>query len=72
MTVGSIIKKHREANALTQRELAEMLHISPQAVSKWETNTSLPDITLLVPLARALHVTTDILLGFAEEGKAAI
>ncbi len=66
-TIGDIIKRHREENCLTQKELAKKLNVSPQAVSKWETNTSLPDIALVVPLAKIFGISTDALLGFSEE-----
>ena len=41
--------------------------VSPPAVSKWETESSYPDVTLLSPIARALGITVDILLSFQEE-----
>ena len=47
---------------LSQNRLAEMLFISGQAVSKWETGSSLPDIELLIPLAQILGVSADYLL----------
>lgn len=48
---------------ITQEQLAEYLNISSQAVSKWETNTSLPDITLIPMLSNIFDVTSDMLLG---------
>lgn len=51
---------------LSQNKLAEMLFISGQAISKWETGNSLPDIELLVPLAQILGVTVDTLLNSGE------
>ena len=39
------------------------MNISPQAVSKWENDLSAPDVSLLLPLAELLGVTTDTLLG---------
>jgi transcriptional regulator with XRE-family HTH domain/ubiquinone/menaquinone biosynthesis C-methylase UbiE len=53
----------RNQCGLSQNRLAAMLCVSAQAVSKWETGTSLPDVDLLVPLAQALGVSTDYLLG---------
>ena len=47
---------------LSQNRLAEMLFISGQAVSKWETGNSLPDVELLMPLAQILGVSVDYLL----------
>ncbi len=48
---------------MTQEQLAELLNISPQAVSRWENNAAMPDISLLPPLANLFDVTTDYLLG---------
>ncbi len=63
MSIGERIKALRLENQLTQEKLAELLSISPQAVSRWETGAALPDISLLPPLANLFGVTTDHLLG---------
>lgn len=63
MTFGKTIKDLRIKNNMTQEKLAELLNISPQAVSRWETNSAMPDISLLPPLANLFNVTTDFLLG---------
>ena len=42
---------------LTQRELAEQLHISDRAVSKWERGAGFPDVSMLIPLAEALGLS---------------
>ncbi len=52
---------------ITQEELASVLCVTGQAVSKWESGAGLPDITQVVPLAQALNVSTDALFGFAVE-----
>lgn len=70
MTIGESIRHHRKRLGLTQLELAERVGVSVQAVSKWETNTGLPDISMAVPLARALGTTTDELLQFGQRRKA--
>lgn len=54
---GSTIRQLREAKGLTQAELAETLSVSAKTISKWETAKSLPDISLLEPLAAALGVS---------------
>ena len=54
---GSLIKKLREANQMTQSDLANCLGVSDKAVSKWETGKGYPDITLVEPLAQALHIS---------------
>ena len=48
---------------MTQEQLADILSISPQAVSRWETDAAMPDISLLPPIANLFNVTTDRLLG---------
>lgn len=61
---GSFVAELRRRQGLTQKQLAEKLYISDKAVSKWETAQSLPDISLLAPLAEALGVTvTELLRG---------
>jgi transcriptional regulator with XRE-family HTH domain len=54
---GAMIRKLREKRKLTQQELAEKLHVSPQAISKWETGQGFPDISLLEPLASVLEIS---------------
>lgn len=61
-TIGSRIAKYRKEKHFTQEELAEKLGVSSQAVSKWETDTSCPDIGLLPKLCGALGITADELL----------
>lgn len=62
MTFGTIIKDLRLKHNMTQERLAELLNISPQAVSRWETGAAMPDISLLPPLSNLFSVTTDYLL----------
>jgi DNA-binding XRE family transcriptional regulator/desulfoferrodoxin (superoxide reductase-like protein) len=59
---GSTIKSLREKKGYTQRRLADLLSVSDKAVSKWETQKGLPDVSLLEPLARALGVSVAELL----------
>lgn len=66
-TIGNRIQKFRKDKSLTQEALAEQLGVSPQAVSKWENDSSCPDITLLPQLCRILGVTTDELLSGKSE-----
>lgn len=63
-TVGQRIRAQREKLGLRQHDIANALQVSPQAVSKWERGENAPDISLLVPLAQLLGVSTDHLLGF--------
>lgn len=61
---GALIAQARKERELTQKDLAERLHVSAQAVSKWERGLSCPDIGLLEPLAEALGLTvTELLSG---------
>jgi len=66
MTIGEKIKELRKKNDLTQEKLADYLCVSYQAVSKWETGISSPDLSLIVPLTRLLHVSADELFGLNE------
>lgn len=60
---GDRIAFLRKLKGLTQAQLAEQLGISAQAVSKWESGLSCPDIMMLVPLADIFGISTDVLLG---------
>lgn len=61
---GGLIAQVRKEKELTQKDLAERLHVSVQAVSKWERGLSCPDIGLLEPLAEELDLTvTELLSG---------
>ena len=62
-TMGKRIAAFRKRRGLTQDQLAEQLGISAQAVSKWETDLSCPDIGLLPQLAEILEVSLDDLFG---------
>ena len=62
--IGNKIKLLRKKNGLTQEQLAEKIGVSFQAVSKWENNIALPDITLLPVLADYFGVSTDEILSY--------
>lgn len=64
MTIGSTIRQYRKDRGMTQAQLAGKVGVSVQAVSKWETGAGFPDISQIVPLARALEISTDTLLSF--------
>lgn len=59
---GRFIGQLRREKNYTQKQLAEQLYISDKAVSKWERGLSMPDVSLLLPLAEALGVTVTELL----------
>lgn len=54
---GTIIRKLRKKNNLTQAQLAEKLHVSDKTISKWETSKGYPDISLLEPVASVFGVS---------------
>ena len=61
---GTLIKELRKEKGLTQKELADLLHITDRAVSKWERGLCAPDISTLEPLAKILGVTiTELIAG---------
>ncbi len=62
-SMGSIIRRLRKERGLTQEELSELLGVTFQAVSKWENDTGMPDISQVVPLANIFGVTTDTIFG---------
>ncbi len=62
LTVGKKIAGLRKEKGMTQDDIAEMLNVSPQAVSKWENDISYPDIMLLPKIAELLGTTIDELL----------
>ena len=62
LKIGQYIQNLRKAAGLTQKELAEKLNLSFQAVSKWENGDSLPDTGVLLDLCDILNTTADKLL----------
>ncbi len=65
--IGSFIMEKRKALGLTQQQLADKLNVSFQAVSKWETGTTYPNIEILKDLAAVLDVTVDEVLSGSEK-----
>lgn len=61
--IAENIKSLRKSMGLTQDEVAEMLGVTPQSVSKWERGDTYPDITLLPALANFFRTSVDALLG---------
>lgn len=59
---GELLSRLRRERGMTQRELAEILHISAQAVSKWERGQGCPDVSLLSALAEIFGVSVERLL----------
>ena len=61
-TIGGLIAALRKANGMTQKDLAERLHVSDKAVSRWERDESAPDLSLIPVIAEIFGVTCDELL----------
>ena len=59
---GIIIKRNREEKGWTQKELAQKLHVSDKAISRYETGKGYPDITMLPAIARILELNYNELL----------
>ncbi len=56
------LRKHRSDKGMTQQQLAELLSVSPQSISKWERGQSIPDLDKLCAAADALDIRLDALL----------
>ena len=65
-TLGNKISELRKLKQMTQEELASQFNVSSQAVSKWENDLSIPDITLLIQIADFFDVSLDDLLRHQE------
>ena len=63
IAIGNNIKKYRKQRKITQEQLAGVLGVSDQAVSRWENGTTYPDIELLPTIALYFGVTLDELMG---------
>lgn len=64
--IGKFIAKKRKEKGLTQQSLANQLGVTNKAISKWETGTGIPDVSLLKSLSVALDITVDELLSGEE------
>ena len=62
MTFGEKLKEIRKRFGLTQEKLSGLIHVSRQAITKWENDEGLPDITNLQELSKIFGVTIDYLL----------
>ena len=62
MAISDKIKEYRVKRGMTQAQLAELLGVTPQAISKWKKAIGYPDLSAICPLADALSITTDELL----------
>ena len=65
---GAFLAQQRKEKGMTQRELADRLHVTDKAVSKWETGKGFPDVKLMEPLAEVLEVSlVELLRGERQE-----
>ena len=62
MNISDRIRELRKKNGLSQEELADRLGVSRQAISKWESEGSVPDIDKIIRLSDCFEVSTDYLL----------
>ena len=63
MNIGEVIKSKLQKRNMLQAELAALLKVTPQAVSRWEMGVSYPDIAMIPEISKILFVTADELLG---------
>ena len=68
MDFGENLKRLRKEKQLSQESLAEKLNISRQAVSKWESNNSYPDMNNLIQLKNIFNVSLDDLIIIDKKG----
>ena len=62
MTFGEKLKEARKAEKMTQEQLADILSVSRQAITKWESDKGIPDVENLKLISQALSVSIDYLL----------
>ena len=62
MTTGEKLAMYRKQNNYTQEQLAELLGVSRQAISKWESNTAYPETEKLIKLSKLYECSLDYLL----------
>ena len=66
MTLGEQIQSLRKAAGLSQEELGDKLGVARQSVSKWESDTTIPELDKLIAMSRLFGVTIGALLGLEE------
>lgn len=70
MEIGNKINQLRKLSGMTQEQLAEKLNVSRQTISKWESDSTSPDLESIVKISRIFHVSLDDLLKEGETGMA--
>ena len=66
MTLGEKLKDFRKRFGLSQEQLAEVMNVSRQAITKWESDAGLPDVSNLSELAKTFNISIDSLLNDSE------
>ena len=66
MMLGESLRKYRKKENLSQEQLAQRLHVSRQAIAKWERGAGLPDVENLIGLSRLTGASIDELLGLTD------
>ncbi len=69
MEIGNKINQLRKLSGMTQEQLAEKLNVSRQTISKWESDSTFPDLESIVKISRIFYVSLDDLL---KEGEAKV
>jgi len=64
---GEILTELRKDSGLTQKELGEMLSVSPTTISAYERNKTTPNDDTKIEIARIFHISLDYLLGVSRE-----
>ncbi|WP_390410499.1 helix-turn-helix domain-containing protein [Lacticaseibacillus jixiensis] len=67
LKMGKLIQAQRQHRGLSQSDLAAQLHVTRQAVSKWENDQSYPDVDMLVKLAQIFQCDVRVLLGLKQK-----
>ena len=67
LEVGALIAAKRQEKSLTQKQLADLIHVTDKAVSKWEQGKNFPELTTLQSISAVLDIPPAQLLGFDED-----
>ena len=67
--IGKFILDLRKKNKMTQKEFADKLNVTAQAVSKWENGRGIPDIEILKKISTEFHINIDSILNGTEQKK---
>lgn len=68
MEIGNKLNQLRKLSGMTQEQLAEKINVSRQTISKWESDSTSPDLESIVKISRIFHVSLDDLLREAKTG----